>query len=147
MGEIDINQTSKNVRSFLNGKFNRYLSWACLNLSDLLEMKKPVPDTDEVKSDNLKQMQKVINYSQLICYCVGKAFKDCPNQEKKPYRTILIEKYIHSKSISDLCHIIDYSSTRTTLLTRCALIEFALRFNTIQQQNKITPSINLVAYK
>ena len=147
MGEIDINQTSKNVRSFLNGKFNRYLSWASLHLSDLPEMKKPAPHTNEVQSDSLKQMQKVINYSQLFCYCVGKAFKDCPNQAKKPYRTILIEKYINGKSIAELCRTIDYSSTRTTLLTRSALIEFALRFNTIQQQNKVTPSINLVAYK
>lgn len=113
----------------------------------LLEMKKPVPDTNEVQSDSLKQMQKVINYSQLICYCVGKAFKNCPNQEKKPYRTILIEKYIRSQSISNLCYIIDYSSTRTTFLTRSALIEFALRFNTVQQQNRVIPLINLVAYK
>ena len=125
------------TREFLNKYFDKLMAISGRNNFELLP-------------DNLKHYQfctgfnATIMRADILVYCVGKAFNECQNETKKPYRTILIDYYLKEMWNSDIANEVGYSHSRFGILKKQALDEFTQRFNYWTTKQGVKPLVQLV---
>ncbi|WP_270781390.1 hypothetical protein [Lactobacillus amylovorus] len=87
-------------------------------------------------SDDIKQAENVL-------YCVALAIRDCKEEPRKPYRTILIDLYLKDMLNLEVQQEIGYSRSRYNAFKRQALQDFTQRFNYYAVQEGISSLIEL----
>lgn len=87
-------------------------------------------------SDDIKQAENVL-------YCVALAIRDCKEEPRKPYRTILTDLYLKDMLNLEVQQEIGYSRSRYNAFKRQALQDFTQRFNYYAVQEGISSLIEL----
>lgn len=87
-------------------------------------------------SDDIKQAENVL-------YCVALAIRDCKEEPRKPYRTILIDLYLKDMLNLEVQQEIGYSRSRYNAFKKQALQDFTQRFNYYTVQEGISSLIEL----
>lgn len=82
-----------------------------------------------------------IRRADMLVYCTGKAFSDCQNKTKKPYKTILVDCYLNDMTNLEVAKKVGYSRSRFGTLKQEALAEFTQRFNYWIQNQKFSPLV------
>lgn len=90
----------------------------------------------DIYSSNIKQAENVL-------YCVALAIRDCKDEPRKPYRTILIDLYLKDMLNLEVQQEIGYSRSRYNAFKRQALQDFTQRFNYYAVQEGISSLIEL----
>lgn len=147
LGEIDKRKTLDATRNFLDKRLDHYLN---MSGSRRFELKSPIiSNTPPTKTNVNKQDQIMMNifYAESIVGAVAKTIDKCSNDNRHPYKAILIDFYISRLTFGQVAIRVGYSYGYTKRLRNNALIEFAERFTTQQVLDNIDPVINLIAYK
>lgn len=90
----------------------------------------------DIYSSNIKQAENVL-------YCVALAIRDCKDEPRKPYRTILIDLYLKDMLNLEVQQEVGYSRSRYNAFKRQALQDFTQRFNYYAVQEGISSLIEL----
>ena len=90
----------------------------------------------DIYSSNIKQAENVL-------YCVALAIRDCKEEPRKPYRTILTDLYLKDMLNLEVQQEIGYSRSRYNAFKRQALQDFTQRFNYYAVQEGISSLIEL----
>ena len=90
----------------------------------------------DIYSSNIKQAENVL-------YCVALAIRDCKDEPRKPYRTILIDLYLKDMLNLEVQQEIGYSRSRYNAFKKQALQDFTQRFNYYAVQEGISSLIEL----
>ena len=90
----------------------------------------------DIYSSNIKQAENVL-------YCVALAIRDCKDEPRKPYRTILIDLYLKDMLNLEVQQEVGYSRSRYNAFKRQALQDFTQRFNYYAVQECISSLIEL----
>ncbi|MGO2918504.1 MAG: hypothetical protein ACTICX_02305 [Lactobacillus helveticus] len=88
-----------------------------------------------------------IRRADTLVYCTGKAFSDCQNKTKKPYKTILVDCYLNDMTNLEVAKKVGYSRSRFGTLKQAALAEFTQLFNYWIQNQKFSPLVQLMSQK
>lgn len=90
----------------------------------------------DIYSSNIKQAENVL-------YCVALAIRDCKDEPRKPYRTILIDLYLKDMLNLEVQQEVGYSRSRYNTFKKQALQDFTQRFNYYAVQEGISSLIEL----
>ena len=90
----------------------------------------------DIYSSNIKQAENVL-------YCVALAIRDCKEEPRKPYRTILIDLYLKDMLNLEVQQEIGYSRSRYNAFKKQALQDFTQRCNYYAVQEGISSLIEL----
>lgn len=90
----------------------------------------------DIYSSNIKQAENVL-------YCVALAIRDCKDEPRKPYRTILIDLYLKDMLNLEVQQEVGYSRSRYNAFKKQALQDFTQRFNYYAVQEGISSLIEL----
>lgn len=135
-----INQraTASKVRGFLKHDFERYLSYAGLNPTDLsvidsTHLSSPKMDASGVSARGGINHQEAstlrIMEAEKACYAVVKAIDNCRDSSRTPYRTILRECYLKGLDDQKVMVLLGYEHSWFDRLKRRAECEFADRWD------------------
>ncbi|WP_308556779.1 ArpU family phage packaging/lysis transcriptional regulator [uncultured Lactobacillus sp.] len=144
--EIDKKETLRKTRRFFDKELDKYIN---LSGKHRFDLKSPIidglPKGSNINNNDSFMMN--IFYAEQIIKCVSDAINLLTDTPKKPYKTIIIDKYINCLTSQQIALKIQYSNSRTATKMNEALLEFAQRFQCSQKISKLEPSIKLVVYK
>lgn len=148
--DIDQKETASNVRGFLLNTFEKYLSYAGLNPSDLSvinasHLSSPKMDASGSSSKGGSNHTED-NFNRIVlatdaCSAVYNAIKNCQDSSKKPYRTILARRYLDGEESMRIQVALGYSSTSYDRLHRRACCEFADRIEYWKDHYKLDDTV------
>lgn len=147
--EIDEDETCRQTRHFFNKTLDYYLN---LSSKRRFNLSSPIitgmPKTKSNVNNQDRAMMRIF-YAEKIVDCVSDAVNSCNNDSSKPYKAILVGCYFDHLSLVQIGKQIGYTSRQQSKLSNLkneALLEFAERFEGIQQAKQIEPPIKLIAY-
>lgn len=144
--EIDIKGTAQNTRKFLNKDIDKYLNLSGMHRFDICSPKLnglPSARNDKAREEFMLR----IFYAQSIVKSVSNAITNLTDESKRPYKVILVSKYVNGLQDQFVAQKIGYSDSRYRDIKRDALAEFAIKFLYYQLLNNVEHPIDLCKYK